>query len=75
MAGHGLLLATGLVVLAAAAQAYAKDYTVGDSSGWASGVDYSTWASDKTFNVGDTLGRFSIPAVCLQSCSAWLGRK
>ncbi|XP_051193533.1 chemocyanin [Lolium perenne] len=56
MAGRGLLLAAGLVLLAAAAPAaYAVDYTVGDSSGWTGGVDYSTWASDKTFNVGDTL--------------------
>ncbi|KAM0823300.1 hypothetical protein ACQ4PT_070950 [Festuca glaucescens] len=55
MAGHGLLLAAALVLLAAASPAYAVDYTVGDSSGWTGGVDYSTWASDKTFNVGDTL--------------------
>ncbi|XP_074587209.1 blue copper protein-like [Curcuma longa] len=33
----------------------ATDYTVGDSSGWANGVDYSTWTSGKTFAVGDTL--------------------
>ncbi|ONK73467.1 uncharacterized protein A4U43_C04F31860 [Asparagus officinalis] len=33
----------------------ATDYTVGDSSGWTQGVDYKTWASDKTFKVGDTL--------------------
>ncbi|KAK6130723.1 hypothetical protein DH2020_035540 [Rehmannia glutinosa] len=30
-------------------------YTVGDSSGWVMGGDYGTWASDKTFAVGDTL--------------------
>ncbi|XP_016462724.2 blue copper protein [Nicotiana tabacum] len=30
-------------------------YTVGDSAGWAMGVDYSTWATGKTFNVGDSL--------------------
>ncbi|PON91639.1 Phytocyanin domain containing protein [Trema orientale] len=30
-------------------------YTVGDTSGWAMGVDYSTWGSDKTFVVGDSL--------------------
>ncbi|KAF3445942.1 hypothetical protein FNV43_RR11119 [Rhamnella rubrinervis] len=30
-------------------------YTVGDTSGWTLGVDYSTWASDKTFNLGDSL--------------------
>lgn len=31
-------------------------YTVGDTSGWAIGDDYSSWASDKTFAVGDSLG-------------------
>uniref|UniRef100_A0A803NMF9 Phytocyanin domain-containing protein n=1 Tax=Cannabis sativa TaxID=3483 RepID=A0A803NMF9_CANSA len=30
-------------------------YTVGDTSGWAMGVDYTTWTSDKTFLVGDSL--------------------
>ncbi|CAA0840755.1 Cupredoxin superfamily protein [Striga hermonthica] len=30
-------------------------YTVGDSTGWASGADYTTWTSDKAFAVGDTL--------------------
>ncbi|XP_058786322.1 blue copper protein [Vicia villosa] len=30
-------------------------YTVGDASGWVIGGDYSTWASDKTFAVGDSL--------------------
>ena len=31
-------------------------YTVGDTSGWSVGSDYTTWAADKTFKVGDTLG-------------------
>lgn len=48
-------MAAGLVLLAVMAPAFAVDHTVGDSSGWASGVDYTTWASDKTFKVGDTL--------------------
>ncbi|KAL5558917.1 hypothetical protein UlMin_035128 [Ulmus minor] len=30
-------------------------YTVGDTSGWALGGDYSTWASGKTFAVGDSI--------------------
>ncbi|XP_061371752.1 blue copper protein-like [Gastrolobium bilobum] len=30
-------------------------YTVGDTSGWAIGADYSTWTSAKTFAVGDSL--------------------
>ncbi|KAF5746786.1 putative Blue copper protein precursor [Tripterygium wilfordii] len=33
----------------------ATDYTVGDSTGWVMGVDYSTWTSGKTFTVGDKL--------------------
>ncbi|VFQ86765.1 unnamed protein product [Cuscuta campestris] len=32
-----------------------KTYTVGDSAGWGLGGDYATWASDKTFKVGDSL--------------------
>ncbi|XP_072962748.1 mavicyanin-like [Typha angustifolia] len=44
-----------LILLAASAPAYATDYTVGDSTGWTSGGDYKTWASGKTFAVGDTL--------------------
>ncbi|PIA30930.1 hypothetical protein AQUCO_05300036v1 [Aquilegia coerulea] len=41
-----------LLVLPAA---YAVDYTVGDSSGWNQGTDYTTWTAGKTFNIGDTL--------------------
>ncbi|OVA20895.1 Plastocyanin-like [Macleaya cordata] len=33
----------------------ATDYTVGDSTGWTTNMDYSTWTSGKTFAVGDTL--------------------
>lgn len=33
-------------------------YTVGDSSGWSLGGGYGSWASGKTFTVGDTLGKF-----------------
>ncbi|KAJ6335475.1 hypothetical protein OIU78_012164 [Salix suchowensis] len=32
-----------------------KGHTVGGSSGWAIGMDYSTWTSGKTFSVGDSL--------------------
>ncbi|PWZ19960.1 Uclacyanin 1 [Zea mays] len=53
------IMAAGLVVLAllaaVAAPAHATDYVVGDSAGWASGVDYATWASGKTFAAGDNL--------------------
>ncbi|KAK4352143.1 hypothetical protein RND71_027661 [Anisodus tanguticus] len=34
-------------------------YIVGDSAGWNGGnVDYHMWGSTKTFQVGDTLGKF-----------------
>ncbi|KAL3371597.1 hypothetical protein AABB24_008239 [Solanum stoloniferum] len=39
----------------------AKVYTVGDSSGWGLGVDYTTWASGTTLNVGDSLA-FNYPS-------------
>ncbi|KAJ6795988.1 putative blue copper protein [Iris pallida] len=44
-----------LLLILAVAPAYATDYMVGDTSGWTSGSDYTTWASDKTFKVGDSL--------------------
>ncbi|TVU14989.1 hypothetical protein EJB05_38487 [Eragrostis curvula] len=55
MAGtlRALLLTT--VLLVAVAPASAKDYTVGDSTGWTTGVDYTAWTKGKTFHVGDTL--------------------
>uniref|UniRef100_A0A6N2MGZ0 Phytocyanin domain-containing protein n=1 Tax=Salix viminalis TaxID=40686 RepID=A0A6N2MGZ0_SALVM len=45
-----------LVVLCTAVPILGKGHTVGDSSGWAIGMDYSTWTSRKTFSVGETLG-------------------
>ncbi|KAL2243776.1 UNVERIFIED_CONTAM: hypothetical protein Sindi_0495600, partial [Sesamum indicum] len=33
----------------------ATDYEVGDSAGWALGVDFEAWVSSKTFHVQDTL--------------------
>ncbi|KAL8096390.1 hypothetical protein AgCh_037378 [Apium graveolens] len=44
-----------ILILSTAVPSFGKDYTVGELSGWALGVDYDTWASDKTFNVGDSL--------------------
>ncbi|OMO69632.1 Plastocyanin-like protein [Corchorus capsularis] len=48
-------VAAFLILLLATPAAYAVDYTVGDSSGWTTGEDYSTWVQGKTFTVGDTL--------------------
>ncbi|KAL3634018.1 hypothetical protein CASFOL_021072 [Castilleja foliolosa] len=58
MAKYSSGLGVGLMMMVLAmicSRIAATTYTVGDSSGWAMGGDYSTWASDKTFVVGDTL--------------------
>ncbi|KAJ8625038.1 hypothetical protein MRB53_033568 [Persea americana] len=44
-----------ILLLCCVVSASAKDYTVGDTSGWATNVDYSTWKSGKTFTVNDSL--------------------
>jgi hypothetical protein len=66
------IMAAGLVVLAllaaVATPAHATDYVVGDSSGWASGVDYATWASSKTFAAGDNLGESSYTRTSSFNC-------
>ncbi|GKV33643.1 hypothetical protein SLEP1_g42123 [Rubroshorea leprosula] len=48
-------IACVLLALCMAVPTLATVYTVGDSSGWATGVDYTTWAKGKTFAVGDSL--------------------
>ncbi|XWS21460.1 hypothetical protein CRYUN_Cryun30bG0056700 [Craigia yunnanensis] len=44
-----------LLVFCMVVPSLATDYTVGDTSGWTTGVDYSTWTKGKTFKVGDSL--------------------
>lgn len=38
----------------------AKEYIVGDESGWSLDFDYQTWAKDKVFYTGDTLGKLFV---------------
>ncbi|XP_057458103.1 mavicyanin-like [Lotus japonicus] len=49
------MVASLLVLLVAFPTVFGADHTVGDASGWNIGVDYTTWASGKTFKVGDNL--------------------
>lgn len=60
MMGNGVAGVLMMMVLAMACTVIsgvgAAVFTVGDTSGWSVGSDYSTWASDKTFAVGDSLG-------------------
>ncbi|RCV12052.1 hypothetical protein SETIT_2G237300v2 [Setaria italica] len=44
-----------LLIAGCAALASAATITVGDSQGWTTGVDYTSWASGKSFSVGDKL--------------------
>jgi hypothetical protein len=53
-----LPLAVLLLLVARASPAAATSYTVGDGSGWTTGVDYATWAASKNFKDGDNLGTF-----------------
>lgn len=42
----------------------ATQWIVGDTQGWGLSVDYTTWASGKTFLVGDTLGMLNCCTYC-----------
>lgn len=46
------LLVAGSVAIASAM----TTYYVGDSQGWTTGIDYTRWAGNKAFVVGDKLG-------------------
>jgi hypothetical protein len=52
----GLALAALLLIASCASTASAAQYTVGESSGWTTGRDYTAWAGGKKFKVGDSLG-------------------
>jgi hypothetical protein len=51
------LVLVALLVAGCAALASATTYNVGDSQGWTTGFDYTSWASNKAFAVGDRLGK------------------
>jgi len=53
------MIASFFVLLLVFPYAFATDFTVGDTSGWDLGVDYTKWASGKTFKVGDNLGMYA----------------
>ncbi|OAY72125.1 Blue copper protein [Ananas comosus] len=55
MVCYTALALSALLLMSCASWGSATVYTVGDSSGWTLGVDYSAWNSGKTFVVGDSL--------------------
>ncbi|XP_038874887.1 blue copper protein 1a-like [Benincasa hispida] len=50
-----LFVFLSIAAVAFAPSALATNYTVGDDAGWNVGVNYTLWANDKMFNVGDIL--------------------
>jgi len=59
MASSVALVFSVCLVLNMAMPTLAATHTVGDTSGWTIGGDYSTWASGLKFRVGDSLGKIS----------------
>uniref|UniRef100_A0A0D9VLA5 Phytocyanin domain-containing protein n=1 Tax=Leersia perrieri TaxID=77586 RepID=A0A0D9VLA5_9ORYZ len=55
MAMASRLAMAALLLAACASSAAATTYTVGDASGWTTGVDYTSWAGSKSFKTGDSL--------------------
>ena len=49
-----LILSISMVLLSSVA--IATDHIVGDDKGWTVDFDYTQWAQDKVFRVGDNLG-------------------
>jgi hypothetical protein len=68
--GSRLPLAVVLLLVACfSSTAAATSYTVGDGSGWTTGVDYTSWAASKNFKVGDNLGTYMRAVVLLHACA------
>ncbi|KAB2058650.1 hypothetical protein E1A91_A11G255900v1 [Gossypium mustelinum] len=55
MAVHRSLVIFAIVAFMAPTISLAMDYVVGDDNGWKLEVNYTDWAKDKQFYVGDTL--------------------
>ncbi|KAJ6843376.1 putative blue copper protein [Iris pallida] len=55
MSTYSSIALAGILLMCCTKWGSATDHTVGGSTGWANGVDYSTWTSGKTFAVGDNL--------------------
>ncbi|XP_010942621.1 mavicyanin [Elaeis guineensis] len=55
MAGCTSIALAALLLMSCATWGSATKYTVGDSSGWTTNVNYNTWTSGKDFIVGDSL--------------------
>lgn len=52
---RAIYLAISIVLLSSVAMA--ADHVVGDEKGWTVDFNYTQWAQDKVFRVGDNLGK------------------
>lgn len=52
---RAIYLAISMVLLSSVAMA--ADHVVGDEKGWTVDFNYTQWAQDKVFRVGDNLGK------------------
>ncbi|KAG0482839.1 hypothetical protein HPP92_010923 [Vanilla planifolia] len=52
---HRTALIGAILFMCCAARGSATVHTVGDASGWGTGVDYSGWTAGKNFAIGDSL--------------------
>eukprot|EP00257_Ricinus_communis_P025176 XP_025012590.1 stellacyanin-like [Ricinus communis] len=57
MASHGSILILVLPVAIVPMFSLAKEYIVGDETGWTIAFDYQAWAQGKDFRGGDKLGK------------------
>jgi len=58
MVSYNAGIVCALLALCMVVPSLATVYTVGDTNGWVTNYDYTTWTSGKTFVVGDSLGKF-----------------
>jgi len=56
MASSRVVLILSLSMVLLSSVAIATDHIVGDDKGWTVNFDYTQWAQDKVFRVGDNLG-------------------
>ena len=57
MAFTKLIVLVSILAVVLPKDTMAREYWVGDESGWTKDFDYQAWAKDKMFYVGDTLGK------------------
>lgn len=52
--GYAAFFAVSMILVSSVAMA--TDHIVGDDDGWTLDFDYTQWAQDRVFRVGDNLG-------------------